>query len=93
VNAIDLEQRFPLASALVGVTGGALSWMLSHTAEITGVAGMIGAVCTALISLVGVFSFFLNRLRAVRAWFAMRRHNREQRRKHFRRIEPHDELP
>lgn len=61
--------------SVVGTVSGAFSWILSHPAEITTIAGMIGAVCSALISLLAL-------LRVVIGVIRRRRRNRRARLEH-----------
>lgn len=89
---LDFDRRHGISTTLVGGVSGALSWLFAHTADITQVAGMLGALATAGLALLTLTVKLIRVARDLRAWWTQRGRNRGQRRRHLR-DEPFDELP
>lgn len=72
-----LDERFPITP--IGIASGAGAWILDHTTQITGMAGMVGATCTAALATIALGAkLFCLALRAVRRLRVILR-NRAQR--------------
>ena len=79
MNLLALDQRYPLATTTTGALSGLASWILSHSIEITNVAGMIGAIGSAALTIAAILTKLIGWIRARREesaaeHFVMRRH-------------------
>lgn len=48
---LELDRRHGFSTALFGALSGLFSWIFAHTADVTHVAGMLGALATAGIAI------------------------------------------
>lgn len=80
---LALDQRHPFFTATIGGASGAAAWFIAHAAQVTSIAGAIGAVATASIALLSFGRLIIGEFRR---W----KQNREQRRK-WKRHDPFDD--
>lgn len=53
---LDLTERHPSWTTVATIASGILAYILDHTQQITAIAGMIGAVCAAVVAIAGLLA-------------------------------------